>query len=292
MSIAMEWAEVAPGCIVVATVDRIWLHTPVFSGQPDLFALPMEGPGSEATTRRLLDGAVGAAGRQKPPQAQAQQTQASQGTPPLTPARWAWRLAGYYQTTHATPRLMAAAAERFVVAGRDTLAAWAHGKVRDEAGHDRLALRDLDALGYDAARVVDALVPPTAAALVRYFEARVLEDDDPIGCVGYAYALERLALERGAADIAAVEAILPRGVVATRCLRVHSAAGSDAAHVDETVRLVSQLTAGERTRVARACYETAIIYCTPPANGFITEEALAQRLSALEHGAESRREKR
>lgn len=301
MSIAMEWAEVVPGCIVVATADRIWLHTPVFNGQPDPFALPMEGPGSVETTRQLLDGAIGAAGRRKPapaPQQAPSQTlqqappQAPQGTPPLTPARWAWRLAGYYQTTHATPRLMAAAAERFAAAGRDALAAWARDKVRDEAGHDRLALRDLDALGYDAARLVDALVPPTAAALVRYFEARVLEDDDPIGCVGYAYALERLALERGARDIAAVEAILPRGVVATRCLRVHSAAGSDAAHVDETVRLVTQLTAGERTRVARACYETAIIYCTPPANGFITEEALVQRLSALANGAESRREKR
>lgn len=290
MSIAMEWAEVAPGSIVVATAERIWLHTPVFNGQPDPFALPMEGPGSEATTRQLLDGAIGAAGRRKP--AQALQAQAAQATPPLTPARWAWRLAGYYQTTHATPRLMAAAAERFAAAGRDALAAWAREKVRDEAGHDRLALRDLDALGYDAAAVVDALVPPTAAALVRYFEARVLEDDDPIGCVGYAYALERLALERGARDIAAVEAILPRGVVATRCLRVHSAAGSDATHVDDTVRLVAQLTAGERTRVARACYETAIIYCTPPANGFITEEALVQRLSALANGAESRREKR
>ncbi len=298
MSIAMEWAEVEPGYIVVATGDRIWLHTPVFNGQPDPFALPMEGPGSVETTRQLLDGAIGAAGRRKPSQAPSLPTSpAPQQTPPggapsLTPARWAWRLAGYYQTTHATPRLMAAAAERFAAAGRDALAAWARDKVRDEAGHDRLALRDLDALGYDAARLVDALVPPTAAALVRYFEARVLEDDDPIGCVGYAYALERLALERGARDIAAIEAILPHGIVATRCLRVHSAVGSDAAHVDEAVRLVAQLTAGERTRVARACHETAIIYCTPPANGFITEEALVQRLSALENGAESRRENR
>lgn len=289
MSIAMEWAEVEPGCIVVATSDRAWLHARVFNGQPDPFALPMEGPGSVETTRQLLDGAIGAAGRRRSSQAPGS---VPQPAPQLTPARWAWRLAGYYQTTHATPRLMAAAAERFAAAGREALAAWARDKVQDEAGHDRLALRDLDALGYDAARVVDALVPPTAAALVRYFEARVLEDDDPIGCVGYAYALERLALERGARDIAAVEAILPPGVVATRCLRVHSATGSDAAHVEETVRLVAQLTAGERMRVARACYETANIYCTPPANGFIAEEALVQRLSALEGGADPRREKR
>jgi pyrroloquinoline quinone (PQQ) biosynthesis protein C len=282
MTIAMEWAEVAPGCIVVATAERVWVHTPVFNGQPDPFALPMEGPGSVETTRRLLDGAIGAAGR----------AVRRLAPPALTPARWAWRLAGYYQTTHATPRLMAVVAERFAAAGRHALAAWARDKVGDETGHDRLALRDLAALGYDAARVVDALVPPTAAALVRYFEARVLEDDDPIGCVGYAYALERLALERGAADIAAVEAVLPPGVMATRCLRVHSATGSDASHVEDTVRLVAQLAAEERGRVARACHETALIYCTPPADGFITEDALVQRLSALAHGVESRREQR
>jgi hypothetical protein len=274
MTIAMEWAEVAPGRVVVATADRIWVHTSVFQGQPDLFALSMEGAGSVETTRRLLDGAIGAAGRDASRPAV---------RPSLTPARWAWRLAGYYRTTHATPRLMAAAAERFAASGRETLAAWARGKVRDEAGHDRLALRDLAALGYDSDRV----------ALVRYFEARVLEGDgDPIGCVGYAYALERLALERGASDIAAVEAILPPGVMATRCLRVHSATGSDAAHVEETVRMVAGLEAPERIRVARSCYETAAIYCTPPAGGFITEEALVAKLSAFSNRVESRRETR
>jgi hypothetical protein len=283
MTIAMEWVEVAPGCVVVATVDRIWLHEPVFSGQPDLFALPMEGAGSLETTRRLLDGAIGAAGRAVPRAAT---------RPSLTPARWAWRLAGYYRTTHATPRLMAAAAERFAAAGREPLAAWARDKVRDETGHDRLALRDLAALGYDSVRMVDDLAPPTAEALVRYFEALVLQDDDPVGCVGYAYALERLALERGPSDIAAVEAILPAGVMATRCLRVHSATGSDADHVEETVRLVAGLAAPERIRVARACFETAAIYCTPPSGGFITEEALVARLSAFANGAESRRETR
>jgi hypothetical protein len=282
MTIAMEWAEVAPGRVVVATADRIWVHARVFHGQPDPFALPMEDAGSVETTRRLLDGAIGAAGRDAPRPA---------ARPSLTPARWAWRLAGYYQTTHATPRLMATAAERFAAAGREILAAWARDKVREETGHDRLALRDLAAMGYDSDRVVDHLAPPTAVALVRYFEARVLQDDDPVGCVGYAYALERLALERGAPDIAAVEAILPPGVMATRCLRVHSSTGSDAAHVEDTVQLVARLSAPERIRVARACYETTAIYCTPPAGGFITEEALVASLSAFANGV-ARRETR
>ena len=281
MTIALQWAEVAPGCVVVATAEQVWVHAPVFNGQPDPFALPMDGAGGVESTRLLLDGAIGAASRDAPRPAV---------RPSLTPARWAWRLAGYYQTTHATPRLMAAAAERFAAADRTALADWARDKVREEAGHDRLALRDLAALGYDSVRVAEILAPPTAAALVRYFEARVLEDDDPVGCVGYAYALERLALERGASDIAAVEAILPPGVMATRCLRVHSATGSDAAHVEETVHLVAGLEAPERARVARACYETAAIYCTPPTGGFMTEEALTATLSAFANRAESRSE--
>ncbi|WP_428262685.1 iron-containing redox enzyme family protein [Haliangium sp.] len=278
----MEWAQVAPGCIVVATSDRAWLHQPVFTGQPDPFAWPMETPGSLATTRQLLDGAIAAAGRHQPPNAPAR--------PALTPLRWVFRLAGYYRTTHATPRLMAAAAERFAGSGRTALADWALAKVREETGHDRLALRDLTAMGYDAEGVVEALIPSTAQALVEYFEARVVHDPDPIGCVGYAYALERLALGRGARDIAAVDALMPAGVTATRCLRVHSAAGSDAAHVEETVALVAGLGAEERADVARACYETASIFCRPPAGGFVPDDTLARTLSAFELQAESRRD--
>ncbi len=272
-SMAMEWAAVAPGRVVVATADNTWIHTPVFSGQPDVFALPMTAPGTLVTTRRLLDGAIAAASRDAP---------ASPGPrPPLTALRWAWRLAGYYCTTHATPRLMARAAERFESQGRAQLAAWARDKVREETGHDTLALRDLAAMGFDAERVVATVQPETALALVRYFEARVLEDDDPVGCVGYAYALERLALERGPADVDAVDALMPAGVTATRCLRVHSATGSDAAHVDEAAGLVTALSASERAAVARACYQSAEIYFTPPADGFLSEDALQAQLTPL-----------
>ncbi|ACY19266.1 iron-containing redox enzyme family protein [Haliangium ochraceum] len=276
MSVSVEWAEVAPGRVVVASSERAWVHTPVSFGQIDLFAEPMEGAGSAVTTRQLLDGAIAAAGRDAGPRGEA---------PPLSAARWAWRLAGYYRTTHATPRLMATAAERFAASGRDALAAWARDKVREETGHDRLALRDLGALGFDPERLVETLIPPTADDLVRYFEARVIDDPDPIGCVGYAYTLERLAVERDARYIDAVNAILPSGIDATRCLRVHSAEGSDASHVDEIVELVFALSAAERILVARACYETSLIYCTPPNEGFVTEQELASKLSGLTAGA-------
>jgi pyrroloquinoline quinone (PQQ) biosynthesis protein C len=153
---------------------------------------------------------------------------------------------------------MREAAARFAAAGRDGLARWAAEKAREEQGHDALALRDLRDLGYDAEALVRAVVPEAQARLVRFFE-RLVRADDPVGCVGYSYALERLALEIGPDEIARVEAALSPGVNATRCLRVHSAAGSDREHVRETVDLVATLSPDERSRVAAAAHETAIL---------------------------------
>jgi hypothetical protein len=270
VDVSLEWARVSPGTVIVATKDRAFAHALV-SGTGDPFAAPMEGPGSAATTRRLLDGAIGAAARAVLPAPE------PPSPPPLTPERWAWRLSGYHCTTHPTPARMAEASRRFAAQGRAALAAWAATKAREETGHDLLALRDLEALGY-APSWVEAHVPPASRALVEYFAA-VTHADDPIGCVGYSYALERLALGRDAGSVAAVQAVLPPGVDATRCLRVHSAVGSDAAHVEETVALVAGLGADERTQIAIACFETALRFHAPPAVAPPTDAELAAILS-------------
>jgi hypothetical protein len=260
--VALEWARISTGMAIIATPDRAFAHT-LLPGSGDPFAASMEGPGTAATTRRLLDGAIGAASRVAP---------AAPEPPPLTPERWAWRLAGYYCTTHPTPSRMAAVAGRFAGQGRAALAAWAATKAREEAGHDLLALRDLDALGY-AASWVEAMVPAASRALADYFAA-VTGADDPVGCVGYAYALERLALSRDAGSVAAVQAALPPGVDATRCLRVHSAVGSDVAHVEETIALVAGLAAEERIQIAIACFETALRFYAPPEGAAPTDAEL------------------
>jgi hypothetical protein len=131
---------------------------------------------------------------------------------------------------------------------------------------------------------VAALVPPTAAALVRYFTAAV-RAEDPIRCVGYAYALERLALRYDAAYIKRIEAMLPPGVYATRCLHVHSETGSDAGHVEETVQVAAGLSAEERVQIALACYETTVL-CYDAHGGTIEESALERALLTLkpQHG--------
>jgi pyrroloquinoline quinone (PQQ) biosynthesis protein C len=270
-SIEIEWAQLTAETVVIATSERAWLRRLDAFVSDDAFAQPMGSAGSLETTRNLLDGAIGAAQKMVSPEG---------SRPQLTEARWVWRLAGYYHTTHATPQLMAEAAARFAAAGRHALARYALEKVRDEGGHDELALADLRALGYCAEAVVAELVPPTAAALVDYF-ARCVRAANPVGCVGYAYALERLAVTNGRDYIRQVEAALPSGVRATRCLRVHSAASADANHVEDALKVTAALSAEDRRYVARACYETALITCSPPPGGHITESALRRRVAEL-----------
>lgn len=296
--VVVEWARVAPGKILVAASDRAWLHRP--SGFGDTaFSLPMgpDVPGSPATTKNLLDAAVGAGQRAAAEEAQREREQREQREEGeerkdqarghdqgalrqsvMTPLRWVWRLAGYYRTTHATPPLMTEASRRFAAMGIEPLARWAEQKAVEERGHDELALRDIRALGYNAEAVVRALAPKTSVALVDYFTAAVL-GDNPIGSVGYSYALERLALTRGRGYIESIQALLPRGVDATRCLRVHSAAGSDAGHVEETINAVARLQAPLRTQIALATYETTALCYLAAAEDLIAEDTLKNVLA-------------
>jgi hypothetical protein len=264
-----EWAQIAPGKVVVATEERAWLYQPR-SGE-DRFSQPMEGAGSIATTRKLLDTAIAAA---------KYAVNSTVRPPALTPARWVWRLAGAYHLTAPVPRLMKNAAIGFAADNRSFLKKWALQKAKEEKGHDRLALLDIQSLGYDAEAVVKALVPPAAVALIDYF-TRSVQDDDPIDCVGYTYTMERLSLGIGEEYIEKVEGLLPLKTNATRCLRVHSSVGADAEHVDENVSLIAQLTSSERTRIARACYETALMCFSPPPEGYISDEELQQILQPL-----------
>ncbi|PMB03463.1 hypothetical protein CEN49_23145 [Fischerella thermalis CCMEE 5273] len=201
--------------------------------------------------------------------------------PALTRTRWVWRLAGAYHSSCHTSRLMEEAAQRFAASGRKNLAQWAVQKAREEAGHDRLALRDIQSMGYDAEAVVQALVPSPIKALVDYFIQSV-QTTDPIGCVGFFYTAERLGTFIGEEYIQSVEALLPLGTHATRWLRVHSSVGAEVKHIEETVKVVAELTPEEHIRIAQACYETALLRFTPPKEGYISDEELQNVLKPLE----------
>ncbi len=265
----IQWAHITPNKILIATEERVWLSRPRSEGVP--FAQLMEGVGSIATTRRLLDGAIAAA---------KYAIESNIRPPALTSTRWIWRLASAYHLCSITSRLMEEACVNFSLIGHWNLAEWAAKKANEEAGHDRLALLDIQSLGYDAEAVVEALVPPAAVNLIDYF-TRSVQDDNPIDCVGYTYTMERLSLGIGEEYIQKVEALLPLETYATRCLRVHSSVGADADHVDENVSLIAGLTPSERTRIARACYETALMCFSPPSEAYISDEELQQILQPL-----------
>ena len=276
----LEWLEISPGLTLIATAERASLHVPRAFGA-DPFREPMRGDGAPETTHWLLEGAIAAAGQAFRAQRDAlSSTSASNQRAPLSAAHWAYRLAGYFQTTDATRRLLPLVARRFAKSGRDTLASWVEQKIIEEAGHDQLALRDLSELGYRAQELVRTFVPPRAAAWVALFE-QLAQADDPVGCVGYAHALERLALLRGPAEVKAIEQDLPCGVNATRCLRVHSALGSDARHVRANVTTTSALSAGERRAVAQACYLTARVYFDPALDDDFHSARLAPKVLAF-----------
>ena len=265
----VEWAQIAPGKVVVATVDRAWLYKPC--SNDDRFAQPMIGAGSFATTRKLLDTAI----------ASAKYAVKSDTRPPaLTTNRWVWRLAGAYHMTNPVPNLMKNAAKGFAANNRFDLEQWALEKAKEETGHDLLALKDIQSLGYKSEAVVKILVPPAAVVLMDYF-SRSVKDEDPIDCVGYTYTMERLSLGIGEDYIQKVEELIPSGINATRCLRVHSSVGADADHVDENVSMIARLTPSERSRVARACYETALMCFSPPPGDYISDEELQQILEPI-----------
>lgn len=264
-----EWAHIAPGKVVVATDERAWLYQP--SIKDDRFAQSMTGVGSFATTQKLLDTAIAAAKHA---------VESKVRPPALTPFRWVWRLASAYHMTHSIPQLMEEAARGFAANNRSQLEAWALEKAEEEKGHDLLALKDIQSLGYNAEAVVEALVSPAAVALMEYF-TRSVRDSNPLDCIGYTYTLERLSLGIGEEYIQKVEALLPVNVDATRCQRVHSSIGADADHVGENVSLVAGLSAVERSRIARACYETALMCFSPPPGEYISDEEIQQILEPL-----------
>ena len=262
----LEWIELSTRATVVASEIGASLHRPQAFGA-DPFRTPMRGAGHPITTRHLLEGCIALAGRihrvERAPRDRLRGRREPRAADQSSAcAEWAYRLAGYFHTTDATCRLLPRIAQRFKGAGRRVLLDWTEQKLNEEAGHDELALRDLSELGYDARRVVSALCPPRAAAWVKLFE-QLADTENPAGCLGYAHALERLALRRGAQEIAAIEARLPKGLNATRCLRVHSALGSDEAHVHVNIAAAAASSADERRAIATACHQTALIYFDP-----------------------------
>jgi pyrroloquinoline quinone (PQQ) biosynthesis protein C len=246
-----EWVNVTGDISIVARESgEVRFHTP--SGTKEgvnPFATPMTGVGSAGSTVGLLDGALnlGFARIEK-----------RLARPDPTIAGYIVALVGAYHTSVHTPRNLRRAASRFNELGRPEVAAYLEERAREETGHDRLALKDLHALGVPGERLVANFMPEGIKPLCERFDD-LCAQAYPIGTIGYSYCLERIAALKQKTDIEKVQALCPGGVDATRFLRSHSSLGSEVAHVEETIQFVASLPANDRIRVVQETYESASI---------------------------------
>jgi hypothetical protein len=248
---ATEWVSVTGGISIIARESgEVWFRTSGGTKEGvDPFATPMTGAGTAGSAVGLLDGAInlGFAGIE---------SQLARPDPTLT--GYIVALVGAYHTSVDTPRNLQRAAGRFNELGRPEVAAYLEERAREETGHDRLALKDLRALGLPAERLVANFIPEGIKPLCKRFDDLCVQDY-PIGCIGYSYCLERIAALKQKSDIEKVQALCPDGVDATRFLRSHSSLGSEVAHVEETIEFVASLPADDRIQIVRETYEAASI---------------------------------
>jgi pyrroloquinoline quinone (PQQ) biosynthesis protein C len=246
-----EWVNVTGDVSIIARESgEVWFHTLSDTRERlDPFATPMTGAGAAGSTIGLLDGAInlGFTGIEK-----------RLARPDLTLAGYIVALIGAYHTSVDTPRNLRRAASRFNELGRPEVASYLEERAREETGHDRLALKDLRALGMPAEQLVANFIPQGIQPLCKRFD-ELCAQDYPIGCIGYSYCLERIAALKEKSDIEKVRAICPEGVDATRFLRSHSSLGSEASHVEETIQFVASLPADDRIKVVQETYESAVI---------------------------------
>jgi len=169
--------------------------------------------------------------------------------------RW---LVGNYIFAGQTPGIFRRTADRFEEFGRSDLAVFSRQKAVEESGHAELAYRDLQSLGLPAMETIRAVQPPSATEFSDCFR-NYAESSTPIAIFGFSYCLERMAVERDIDFIRAVEGVCPPESRAFRFLKVHSAIGSDYAHVDEQLSFFENLPKSDLVSVICAAYETAAL---------------------------------
>lgn len=241
-----QWVQLKGGETLVASHEGAWIQPPQAAALGLWGSMPRSHTGSLATTRHLLEGAMRAGERGS----------VQPGTWPPTARRWALDLVDQWYTAHHSVALLPVAIKRYESMQRAELVRFARRKLEEEAGHDRLPLNDLRALGYEPEAAVKDVPPgPIARALIRYARDCV-HGPEPVGFLGYIFMLERRVIRITDDALQKLDSALPSGVQATSAVRAH-AVEFDHRHVEELVTFVSGLPADDRTAVALACFDTA-----------------------------------
>jgi hypothetical protein len=246
----LEWAVLSDHIAVVACeTGEFWLSEVEQGGDVSIFSAPMTGAGSPGSTRSLLDGVVAFGLKSDAEVLHPRPTT-------VTLPKYVLDLVSSYHNSRRTVGNYIRAANRFKAVDRSDVATYLERHAREENGHERLALRDLKALGFPAERIVSNLVPRGVADLCSLFD-NMSSSHYPIGCIGYSYFFEASAATRHRSHIEALQALCPTGADATRFMRAHSSLGSEVDHVFDMIKFISTLPASDRTEIAKAVYLTA-----------------------------------
>ena len=247
--IIAEWVAVSERFTIVSRETGVfWVVDGNACGDIVPFAAPMTSEGTRGSTAGLLNGAVALG-------FQGDEEEIRTRTASLP--RYMLHLVAAYHNSGRTPGHFVRAARRLRELRRPHIAAYLETHAREETGHERLALKDLRALGLPAERIVANLVPEGMKQLCELFD-RLADSDYPVGCLGYSYCFEFTAAMKQKSHVDALTQLCPEGIDASRFLRTHSSLGSEVSHVEDLIELIASLPASDRTEIARATYDTAI----------------------------------
>jgi len=277
--ITVEWAPVSKDITIVSSeTGEFWFLNLGHSEDVLPFKRPMTCKGARGSTAGLLNGAVelGFVGNRSN----------LRKTPPSL-LRYVFDLIGSYHNARRAPGHFSRAAKRLNELNRPAIATYLEIHAREETGHDRLALKDLRALGLPAEQIVANLVPEGWHALYEIFD-RVSSSDNPVGCIGYCYCFESTAALKQKADIEAFQALCPEGMDASRFARTHSGLGSEAGHAEDLIDLIASLPACDRIEIVKVTYDTALALADNVRQSELMSDAAILRKIQIASGEETR----
>lgn len=268
-SIDTQWTKLDDITTVVATANSAWLHVSDPDRNLNRFSSSMDGiSGTVASTQNLLDGAIATAFNY-----------CNESVPDLTLGRWIWKLAGHYHLTSITPLLLADVAESISFRGRPNLVHWARRKASREKSYNLTTIIDMEYLGYDACYVINDFNPEQADILIDYIIDE--KGNNPFCSIAYSYTMETIATRAEQDYLRQVESLMPPNISCLRQPMFYGSLGVRYLDVQETLKLISSLSAAERSSVAKACYEIALICFTCSETIDISDSKLERMLKPL-----------
>lgn len=183
-------------------------------------------------------------------------------TRPLNRNTYIAMLTAAYVTAGATSKFFPVAVQRCKLNGYDFEAEFIAEKLREETGHDRLAIADLRALGYDVVRLVDSLPLERHQRLSKMLRS-LCQSEHPVSCLGYAFTLEYFASFRDADFLKKIDGVTPIQTKANRTFSVHSGEGADADHINELFCFIDDMRRELFVEVLAATMQTAEILAEP-----------------------------